>query len=47
MNLELRSYLIDTLNKVFINVISVAESHAKVAVTNYLNDVQVGCTCFQ
>ena len=43
-DLELWSYLVDTIDKVTINVVSIAEGHSKVTVTDYLNDIQIVST---
>ena len=43
-DLELWSYLIDTIDEVAINMISITERHREVTVTDYLNDIQIVST---
>ena len=43
-DLELWRYLIDTIDEVAINMISITERHREVTVTDYLNDIQIVST---
>ena len=43
-DLELWSYLVDTIDEVAVNMISVTERHCEVTVSDYLNNIQIVCT---